>query len=375
MLIEILLLNPIYVTIFWTIVLSFHSKKSHQPKVFLGKFMLVASIVYLSHFFYFTRNHQVYFYLDSLYTLAYLLVYPLYHIYVRLLTVDSELSIRKHLRFLAAPLIIFFLTLLGYLVMGKEQGMNYITEVQFGAKEPIGFQKHMFVLLILGRVTFLLQTIIYVIISFRLIRKNNLRLKDYYSNTEERQLNWVQFFNICFALTSLSSVVLAALGRSFFLESPIMLVFPSLVFSVMLFFIGLLGNNQRAIFTEVSNTPELTEEGKPPQKLKAKLESLFEKEKIYKNPDLKIWDVSSMLGTNRTYVSKIINSEYDRNFCAHVNHYRVEHAKTLIANNPNLTNEQIAQLSGFGSVNSLYRAFHSEEEISLGNFRKQVDKS
>lgn len=371
---EIILLNPIYVTIFWAIVLSFQGNKSYIPKVFLGRFMIVASLVYISHFFYFTKNSQLYFYFDSIYTLAYLLVYPLYHIYIRLLTVDVELSFRKHFKFLVAPLLLFVLTLIGYIVMGRDEGMQYVNDVLFSNNKPQGFQRIMYVIMVVGRVTFLLQTIIYLTISFILIRKNNLRLLDYYSNTEDRQLNWVQFFNICFALTSIFSAILAALGRNFFLESPMLLVFPSIVFSVMLFFVGLLGSKQKAIVTELIYSPELFEEGKPPVRFKAKLEDLFNNEKIYKNPELTIWDVSSMLGTNRTYVSKVINNEYGRNFCAHVNYYRIEHAKTLVSNNPNLTNEQIAELSGFGSVVSLYRAFQASESISLGSYRKQFDK-
>ena len=304
---EIILLNPIYVTIFWAIVLSFQGNKSYIPKVFLGRFMIVASLVYISHFFYFTKNSQLYFYFDSIYTLAYLLVYPLYHIYIRLLTVDVELSFRKHFKFLVAPLLLFVLTLIGYIVMGRDEGMQYVNDVLFSNNKPQGFQRIMYVIMVVGRVTFLLQTIIYLTISFILIRKNNLRLLDYYSNTEDRQLNWVQFFNICFALTSIFSAILAALGRNFFLESPMLLVFPSIVFSVMLFFVGLLGSKQKAIVTELIYSPELFEEGKPPVRFKAKLEDLFNNEKIYKNPELTIWDVSSMLGTNRTYVSKVID--------------------------------------------------------------------
>lgn len=375
MLKEILLLNPIYVTIFWAIALFFHNRSSHLPKVFLGWFMVAASLVYISHFFYFTKNFQVYIYFDSIYTLAYLLVYPLYHIYVRLLTVDSSVTIKKHGKFLIAPFVVFFLVLTGYLTLGKEQGMSFITNILVQGDKPHGAQLYMHILFVLGRIVFLLQTAIYLYLSFRLIKENNLRLQDYYSNMEFRKLNWVQFFNFCFAFTSLSSAILATLGRNFFLKSELFLAFPSVVFTLMLFFIGLLGYRQKEVFTEIARTPDAHAEGKPPLHLKAKLDHLFEKELIYKNPDLKIWDVCSILGTNRTYVSKIINSEYSRNFCTHVNHYRISYAKSLISNNKNLTNEQVAELSGFGSVNSMYRAFQSTENISLGQYRKKTEVS
>lgn len=372
MLKEILLLNPIYVTIFWAFVLNTNNRSKHLPKVFLGIFMVVASAVYISHFLYFTHRFVEYFYADSIYTLAYLSVYPLYHIYVRLLTVDSKISIQKHGPYLLVPIILFVATLAGYIIMGKEGGINFIESILVQGKKPHGFQVYMFSLFVIGRIVFLLQTAIYLILSFKLIRANNIRLQDYYSNMDDRKLNWVQFFNISFAFTSVSSAVLASIGRNVFLQNEILLVFPSVVFTLMLFFIGLLGYRQLAIFTEINRFIEIPEESKPPHRLKEKLDNLFEREKIFKNPDLKIWDVSSMLGTNRTFVSRIINSEYGRNFCTHVNYYRIASAKMFIKNNRNLSNEQIAELSGFCSVNSLYRAFLNSEGMSLGQFRRQV---
>jgi AraC-like DNA-binding protein len=369
-----LLLSPVYVTLFWAIVLSIQSRKIHSPKHFLGWFMMVAFVLYLSHFFYFVQNFEVYYYMDSIYTLAYLLVFPLYHIYVRLLTVDDAINSKKHGKFLIAPIVIFLLTLIGYLIMGKHDGMYYITSVLPGDVSPTGIHLYMKSVFVLGRVVFLLQATLYLFLNFRLIRANNIKMQDYFSNMEERKLNWLQFFNFSMAFTSLAGIVLAILGREMFQDHEFFLIFPSAVFSAMLFFIGFLGNSQKAIFTELEKEQLPYIEGKPSVSLKGKLDNLFQEEKIFKNPDLKIWDVSLMLGTNRTYVSKMINSGYDRNFCAFVNHYRVEHAKSVMRNNKNLTNEQIGELSGFGSVNSFYRAFLDHENMSLSQYRKLIEK-
>ncbi|MFO8022230.1 MAG: helix-turn-helix domain-containing protein [Perlabentimonas sp.] len=369
---EILLLNPIYVTAFWAIALIIHSKQKHLPKVFLGWFMVAAFFVYLSHFLYFTERFTSYYYIDSVYTLAYLLVYPMYHIYVRLLTVDRTFSFRKHSKFFVAPLLIFVLTVIGYIILGKEGGKRFVVDVLSNGTKPQGMHVYMYVVFVAGRILFLAQTIIYLLLSFNLIRKNNQKLLHYYSNMEERKLTWVQFFNFCFAFTTVSSAILASIGRNVFLQNEWLLIFPSIVFTLMLFAIGLLGFNQTAAFSEIDSTYDITEEGRSPLQLKTKLEFLFEKEKVFKNPDLKIWDICSMLGTNRTYVSKFINREYGANFCSHVNHYRIEYAKQLVRQNKNLTNEQIAELSGFGSVNSLFRVFQSNEKISLSQFRKRI---
>jgi AraC-like DNA-binding protein len=218
------------------------------------------------------------------------------------------------------------------------------------------------------------QVIYYLYKNSLLLKFHNENLQDYYSNTEDHKLHWVQFFNILLAVTSLMSIITAFLGRETFSSGAIPLAIPSVIFSLMLFFIGLVGNTQKALFLAEQNIERkgIIKEDKNLAPLKTKLNKLFEKDKIFKNPDLKIWDVCNMLGTNRTYVSRLINEEYKRNFCNHVNHYRVQYAMELVRANPELSNEQIADLTGFGSQNSMHRAFQAEVGITLKQYRSQV---
>jgi AraC-like DNA-binding protein len=389
----ILLLNPVYVTLFWALVLGLHKGRDHAPKIFLGKFMMVAFVLYLSHFFYFTRQFEAYYYLDSVYTLASLLVYPLYHVYVRLLTKDNRFTLTVHGRYLMLPLLVFLMHLAGYLLMGKEEGMHYLVNVLPGKSTGSRLSAYMELVYILFRTIFVLQALLYLYLNHRLIAGHNERLRDFYSNIEDRKLNWVQFFNVTLALTSLASVAAAVAGRDAFAGNELRLAAPSLIFSVMLFFIGLMGNIQRQ--TDLGDEAGSDEAGKYQGKfnepgpawhtlgdqsthgsrdgIKEKLDEIFEKDQIFRNPDLRIWDLCGALGTNRTYISRTINSSYGRNFCNHVNFYRVEYAKNLIRENVRLGNEEVAELSGFGSVNSLYRAFQTFEGKSVGDFRKHQD--
>jgi len=366
----ILLLTPVYVTLFWALVLIFDRSRKHSPKIFLGKFMSVAFIIYLSHFFYFTGQYEIYLYLDSIYTMASLSVYPLYYIYVRMLTVDSGFSPSVHLKYLALPAAVFLLHLTGYLIMDKSDAIYYLSTVLPGVYPGQYITGYMKIIYNLFRIVFIFQAIIYLYMNYRLISSHNEKLQELYSNIERRNLDWVQFFNFSLAITSVSSVLAVLIGRDMFAASEIHLAVPSVIFSLMLFIIGLLGNTQREVYTEQQNPAEMTVKENPPDRLDKMMEDLFEKRLIFKDTDLKIWDVCNMLGTNRTYVSRIINNYYGRNFCNHVNFYRVEYAKKLIRQNRGLTNQEVAELSGFGSVNSLYRAFTSIENKTVGEFRK-----
>ncbi len=370
----ILLLNPVYVTLFWAMVLTFQNKKQPAPKVFLGRFMLVAFLLYFSHFLYFTGQMEIYYYLDSVYILASLLVYPLYHIYVRLLTVDEWFSLKNHGRFLILPVLIFIMHLTGYVLMSKPEGMYYLTAGISGMNSGSAMLTYQDMVYQVFRAGFIAQVFFYLFFNFRLIIRHNNRIADYFSNLEDRNLSWLQFFNFSLAATSLASVAAAILGRDIFSTSEIHLAVPSVLFSLMLFVIGFLGNIQKEVNIVKEIKAETWSEKAFQPGLKKRMETLFEKEMIFRNPDLKIWDLCNMLGTNRTYVSKVINNDYSRNFCNHVNHYRVMYAKKLIAENRELGNDDLAELSGFGSVNSLYRAFASSEGITLGEFKKHNGK-
>ena len=97
----------------------------------------------------------------------------------------------------------------------------------------------------------------------------------------------------------------------------------------------------------------------------------METKQIFRNPDLRITDVSNLLKTNRTYVSGIINTEFNSTFCDMVNQYRIEYSKKLLLDRNLYILHYISEESGFASVNSFMRAFKKFTGMTPGQFRKQ----
>ncbi len=374
MLTTVLLLNPVYVTFFWAIVLHLYPRRTNPARRFLGKFMILAFVVYLSHFLYFHKMHDAYVWLDVFYNLASLSVYPAYYVYVLLLTRDKRFSFRKHARYFVLPSVVFVAMSAGYIVMDQTQQLVYISEVLYGGGNAEGIVAYMQVVQTAERLVFVAQILAYGFLTFRELRVHRRELYDRYSFTESRSLTWVQVMNVTFFLTLSASMVLAVIGRERFLANSGLLLFPSVVFSVMLFVIGILGNIQKAAVLDNHDSFEYTGNGdeKIPARLKEEIMALFEQEKIYLDKELTIWDLAGRLGTNRTYVSKIFNNEFGINFATFVNHHRVAHAKQMINRDKNAAVDEIADLSGFGSVTSLYRAFLAKERISLPQYRKTI---
>ncbi len=104
------------------------------------------------------------------------------------------------------------------------------------------------------------------------------------------------------------------------------------------------------------------------------LRHFFETEKIFLDPNLKVEQLQE--GLNLTYrdLQQLINTEYGLNFSELVNKYRVETAKTMLADPilANVTIDEISSQSGFGTRQRFYKAFQKTTGVSPGDFRKHM---
>ena len=93
---------------------------------------------------------------------------------------------------------------------------------------------------------------------------------------------------------------------------------------------------------------------------KETLEAWLEKEKPYCNPDFQLTDLRQVLPLNRSYLSRFINSEYGCSFYQWVNGLRIEEAKRLMCEQPDLKIQDIADRCGFSSRRVFSQIFTRE---------------
>lgn len=86
--------------------------------------------------------------------------------------------------------------------------------------------------------------------------------------------------------------------------------------------------------------------------------------KPYLNPDLSITDVAFALRSNRTYISVLINENFEMNFREYINEQRIEYSKQVMLKNPDEILEVIAEKCGFGSDSQFAKKFKDSEGIS-----------
>ena len=83
---------PMFVCLFWSILLAFELRTDgrNRPRLHLFVFMLTATVLYFGHFVFFNRDTALMPVTDTLYCVANLAVYPLYYLYI------CSLSVRQY---------------------------------------------------------------------------------------------------------------------------------------------------------------------------------------------------------------------------------------------------------------------------------------
>ena len=85
----------------------------------------------------------------------------------------------------------------------------------------------------------------------------------------------------------------------------------------------------------------------------------LEVRKVFLDPKLSLVKFSSIVGTNTTYLSNVVNHYFKCNFKTLVNRCRVEYAKLLLRKEKR-TADELIKLCGFTSRSVFYSAFIRE---------------
>ncbi len=101
---------------------------------------------------------------------------------------------------------------------------------------------------------------------------------------------------------------------------------------------------------------------------------LMEEEKYYLNEQFTVRDFAKEIGTNRNYLSQIINEFFNTNFTNFVNEYRVKEARKLLLNPEyqNYSLEGIAKTCGFHSKATFNTAFKKFTGVTPSFFKKNA---
>lgn len=105
----------------------------------------------------------------------------------------------------------------------------------------------------------------------------------------------------------------------------------------------------------------------------ASLKKLLEEEYIYRDKDLSLEKCASILGTNRTYLSQIVNEISGISFPLFINSYRINEAIRLLSDPGNDESlKSICFSVGFCATSSFYTLFKQKTGVAPSIFRRNV---
>jgi len=116
---------------------------------------------------------------------------------------------------------------------------------------------------------------------------------------------------------------------------------------------------------------------KPHNDLKERLIYLMQDEKVYLNKSLTLVKLAQLMNSNQTYVSNLINHEYNQSFNDSINRFRIDEACRLISDpaNSQLRFDKIAGLSGFKAKSTFYAAFRKHTGMSPVVFKENISNA
>ena len=93
------------------------------------------------------------------------------------------------------------------------------------------------------------------------------------------------------------------------------------------------------------------------QKIKKNLDILISREKVYKDEDLNIVKLAVLVDVSHHKLSEYLNNHLDQNFSDFINFNRIEEAKSLLMNEPEMKILDICYDIGYNSPSAFYKAF------------------
>ena len=220
--------------------------------------------------------------------------------------------------------------------------------------------------------------IVYALVTLRMLGRYRRTLRDHFSDTYQRRLNWLRLAawgTLAVIATDIVFGMLLETNQASF-ETARLAV--SLLLSLMIFFLSLSALRHPARYlVELAEVPAAEQKayatsglsGDTLKRLAGKLEHLMEEEHPYLVNDLTLTQLADMLGTRPHHLSQLLNQSLGTTFYDFINSARVAHACELLKNTGD-TVLDVAFASGFNNKATFYSAFRQQMNTTPSTYRQ-----
>lgn len=276
-------------------------------------------------------------------------------------------------------LIHFFPFLITLLLLIPFFSLPFEQKIKIYQNEGKGYEQ----LLITIYIAIVISGISYALLALQKLSKHRKNITEQFSYTEKINLKWLNYLILGSAIIWIVVI---------FFDDPH--IFSTVV--LYLFFIGYFGIKQVGIFTNIpiseinqietsslQNLPTVSQIEKIKYEksslsnsellsIHKNLTQLMENEKLFKNSELTLTELSQKLNVHPNVLSQVINSVEQKNFYDYINYQRVEEFKQIIIlpENQKYTLLSLAFECGFNSKTAFNRNFKKVTGISPTEYLK-----
>ena len=382
-----ILLLPFFIALFWFVIITISVFKENRRKIALSFFMLSGIVSLYSGILFIDGNYVIY---RKLYIVSVFLAlsqFPAFYHYIVSLTSETPIKKRFYFIHFIVPLVA---TLVAVYIheywLSNFEKIFFIEEILTGNSPIEGKYKLAFYIDKGYKLIFITFAIYYYYQTNNRIEQHKKSILDYFSNTETVNVNWFNIFRAAFFLTLFSGILFHSFDRSIHLQNPWMPLVSYTFLSFFYWVVGYFGNRQIDIYKSVNkkqviiNNADLTNvaiekvklDDIKAEEIAKKIEDVLNKDKLFLKPDLTLPEVARATGTNRSYLSLVINDYMNLNFNKYINQKRVEYAKNILSLDEIVPSKDLAYTCGFNSQATFYRVFKEFTGETPTKYRNRI---
>ena len=368
---EIIISMPMFVCGVLALQLVFSLGKRYEvSKVWLLIWAVTATVLYACQFVYFRRLTSLLPLTDSIYVVCNMAVYPVYLVYLYVLTDERQPGMSLRMTAIAYVLLATLCSgtvMALYVMMSGDELQQFFTHYLYHTdrSQLSGLSKLQAITHDVCKSLFAIGVFMAVIIGGRRLKRYNLMVDQLYADTEDRSLRGLTTMLVWFLVTAMLSLLANALGRQWFVPDNswgfVWLSLSSVAFSVMLCGVGVMGLQRqfsvKDIAIESAPAEQLPSRSERLQAVAEEFVALMDKDQLYLQPDLRLDTVVKMMNTNRTYLLQALGGQMGVTFTEYVNRRRIEHACRMLERQPGMRRLDVATACGYSSLVTFYRNY------------------
>ncbi len=378
---------PFFIALFWFVIITISVFKENRHKLALSFFMLSGIVSLYSGILFIDGDYVAFM---NLYVISVFLVlsqFPAFYQYIVSLTSEEKLDKRFYLSHFITPVIATLIAVyVQYFFFSEDERLYFFNEILPLGVDVVGKYEFAFYVDKGFKLIFILFAFYYYFKTNQRIKQHKQKVLDYFSNTDIVNVNWFKIFRIAFFLAFISGILFHSINRSDHLNNQIITVSTYLFLSFFYWVVGYFGYRQVEIYKpsatddiveedviipEISTNKVFLEDDKA-KEIAEKMESIIIEKKLYLISNLTLPQVARATGTNRSYLSFVINDYLNSNFSKYINQKRIEYAIQLLRNNEARISKDLSVECGFNSQATFYRVFKEYTGESPSKYRDKI---